>query len=353
MTVFGIAGCTALMLTAFGIRDSIRAVVDRQYGVLFNYDISIGLNDEGIKHLEDNNKIDSYQLILKESGELSQDNLEKDIFIIVPKNKEKIDDFIRLQDRKSEEKILIPEKGAIITEQISKDYNLKIGDEILLKNSHKDESTIKISGVTENYTFNYVYMSPEYYEDIFPERIEYNQAIGIVGDSSKEFEDKLSRELIDNEGINNVSYNSVLREDFEATISSIIYVVLLMIISAGSLAFVVLYNLTNVNISERIREIATIKVLGFYDNEVSAYIYRENTILTLIGICVGLIIGKYLHIFIMLTVEMDNIMFGLKLDPKSYLMAIGLTILFSLLVNIVMHYKLRDIAMVESLKSVD
>ena len=353
MTVFGIAGCTALMLTAFGIRDSIRAVVDRQYGALFNYDISIGLDYEGIEHLEDNDKIESYELILKESGELSQNDLEKDISIIVPKDIKDIRKFISLQDRKTGEEIYIPEKGAIITEQVSKDYKLGVGDEILLRNSEKDEASIIIKGITENYTFNYVYMSPEYYEDIFPEKVEYNQALGMIGDTSKEFEDELSRELIDNEWINNVSYNSVLKEDFENTIASIIYVVLLMIISAGSLAFVVLYNLTNVNISERIREIATIKVLGFYDNEVSAYIYRENTILTFIGIFVGLIIGKYLHIFIMLTVEMDNIMFGLKLDPKSYFMAIGLTIVFSVLVNIVMHFKLRDIAMVESLKSVD
>lgn len=353
MTVFGIAGCTALMLTAFGIRDSIRAVVDRQYGALFNYDISIGLDEEGIKYLDDNDKIKSYELLLRESGELTLNNHEKEISIIVPKNIDNIDSFIRLQDRKTEKILTIPEEGAIITEQISKDFNLNVGDEILLKNSEKDEATIKISGVTENYTFNYVYLSPKHYEDIFPEKVKYNEAIGKIENTTAEFEDILSRELIENEGINNVSYTSGLKENFEDTIASIIYVVLLMIISAGALAFVVLYNLTNVNISERIREIATIKVLGFYDNEVSAYIYRENTILTFIGIGLGLIIGKYLHIFIMLTVEMDNIMFGLKLDPKSYLMAIGLTIFFSVLVNIVMHYKLRDIAMVESLKSVD
>lgn len=143
------------------------------------------------------------------------------------------------------------------------------------------------------------------------------------------------------------------REDFEDIISGIIYVVILMIISAGALAFVVLYNLTNVNISERVREIATIKVLGFYDNEVSAYIYRENIILTFIGIIVGLIIGKYLHRFIMLTVEMENIMFGLKVDIRSYLMAAVLTIVFSILVNMVMHKKLKEIEMVESLKSID
>ena len=353
MTVFGIAGCTALMLTAFGIRDSIRSVVDRQYGALFNYDISIGLDEEGIEYLDDNVKIKAYELLLKESGELSSNDAEKEISIIVPKDTKKIEDFIRLQDRKTEKPIPIPDDGAIITEQISKDLKLEIGDEILLKNGEKDEAKIKVAGITENYTFNFVYMSSKYYEDIFPEKVKYNEAVGIIDDTSKEFEDILSRELIENEGISNVSYNSLLKENFEETIASIIYVVLLMIISAGALAFVVLYNLTNVNISERIREIATIKVLGFYDNEVSAYIYRENTILTFIGILVGLVIGKYLHIFIMLTVEMDNIMFGLKLDPKSYLMAIGLTILFSVLVNIVMHYKLRDIAMVESLKSVD
>ena len=175
----------------------------------------------------------------------------------------------------------------------------------------------------------------------------------MISYTSKEFEDKLSRELIKKEGISSVSFNTSIKENFEDTIKSLNYVVLVMIISAGALAFVVLYNLTNVNISERIREIATIKVLGFYDNEVSVYIYRENTILTIIGALAGLVMGIFLHKFIMTTVEMENIMFGLKLELKSYIFSILLTLIFAILVNLAMYYKLKNVEMVESLKSVD
>lgn len=353
MTVFGIAGCTALMLTAFGIRDSIKAVVDRQFGVLFTYDMTVGLEPKGVKHLEENNKIKGYELILRESGTVASGDKEKNISIIVPRDIEKIDNFIHLQRRKDEKEINIEERGIVITDQVSRSLDVDIGDEITLINNENDEATVKITGITENYTFNYVYLSPDYYKEIFQNDVKFNEAIGILSDTSKEFEDTLSKELIKKEGISSVSFNTAIRRNFEDTIQSLNYVVLVMIISAGALAFVVLYNLTNVNISERIREIATIKVLGFYDNEVSVYIYRENTILTFIGTLIGLIMGVILHRFIMTTVEMDNIMFGLKLELKSHIFSILLTLIFAILVNLAMYYKLKNVEMVESLKSVD
>ena len=352
MTVFGIAGCTALVLAGFGIRDSIRAVVDRQYGVIFTYDVTIGLEPEAEKYLKENEKIHSYQIILNENGVASNGSIEKDVSIIVPRSTDDIGELIHLQRRRDEKKIDFPERGVVITEQIGKSLNVDVGDEITLK-SGEDEATVQVTGITENYTFNYAYLSPEYYKEIFSKEIEFNQAIGKIEDTSKEFEDALSKELIKKEGISSVSFNTSIKETFEDTIKSLGYVVLVMITSAGALAFVVLYNLTNVNISERIREIATIKVLGFYDNEVSAYVYRENTILTLIGTLAGLVIGIFLHRFIMTTVEMENIMFGLKLNPLSYIYSIILTLVFSVFVNFAMYYKLRNIEMVESLKSVD
>lgn len=353
MTVFGIAGCTALMLTAFGIRDSIKTVVDRQFGVLFTYDMTVRLEPEGMKHLENNDKIEGFELISRESGIVNSGSVEKDIAIIVPKDIKNIDNFIYLQRRKDGKKISIEEKGVVITEQISKSLNVKIGDEITLINNEDDKAKVKVTGITENYTFNYVYLSPNYYEEIFSKEVKFNEALGILSDTSKEFEDNLSRELIKKERISSISFNTAIKENFEDTIKSLNYVVLIMIVSAGALAFVVLYNLTNVNISERIREIATIKVLGFYDNEVSVYIYRENTILTIIGALVGLVMGIFLHRFIMTTVEMDNIMFGLKLKLNSYIFSILLTLIFAIFVNLAMYYKLKDVEMVESLKSVD
>lgn len=353
MTVFGIAGCTALMLSAFGIKDSIRTVVDKQYGVLFSYDMIVGVEPKSTKYLDEYDKIDSYELILREGGTLASNDIEKDISIIVPRDLVNIDNFIHLQSRKDEKKIDIPEKGVVISEQVSKSLDVKVGDQISIINNEDDEAQVKIMGITENYTFNYVYLSPSYYKEIFNKEVEFNEAIGIIKNTSKQSEDELSMELIKKEGITNVSFNTVFKESFEDTIRSLNYVVLIMIISAGALAFVVLYNLTNVNISERIREIATIKVLGFYDGEVSAYIYRENTILTTIGTLVGLVMGVFLHRFIMTTVEMDNIMFGLKLDLKSYIISTALTLIFAILVNFAMYYKLRNVEMVESLKSID
>lgn len=353
MTVFGIAGCTALMLSAFGIKDSIRTIVDKQFGLIFTYDMAVRLESDAEKYISNDDRILSYELIGRQSGTLSSNNMEKDISIIVPRNTEKIDNFIHLQERKDGKKIEIPEKGLIITEQVSRNMDIKIGDNIWLTNSQADEALANVSGIVENYLFNYVYLSPSYYNEIFSEDAEFNEAICVVRDTSKEFEDNLSRELMKNEGIFNVSFNTAAKEDLEDTIRSLNYVVLVMIASAGALAFVVLYNLTNVNISERIREIATIKVLGFYDNEVSAYIYRENTVLTVIGTAVGIIMGIFLHKYIMITVEMENMMFGLSLNIKSYIISIVLTLVFAVFVNMVMYYKLKNVEMVESLKSVD
>lgn len=352
MTVFGVAGCTALILTAFGIRDSIRTVVDRQFGELFTYDITIGLSSEFKEGLEDE-RILGYELLYKEMGEISFNSTSKGITIIVPEDIDSIGRFINLRNRKYGNIISIPERGVVITEQVSRSLGLKVGDEIVFRNSEDDEARVRVQGITENYIGNYIYLSKEYYEEIFQEHIKYNEAIGKIKEKTEEFQDRLSKDLLNKEGIDNVSFNTTIMEDFDDTIRSLNYVVLVMVFSAGALAFVVLYNLTNVNISERIREIATIKVLGFYDKEVSAYVYRENTILTILGTLAGLVIGIFLHRYIMTTVEMDNLMFGLDLEPNSYIISIILTLGFAAFVNIVMYYKLKNIEMVESLKSID
>lgn len=352
MTVFGVAGCTALILTAFGIRDSIRTVVDRQFGELFTYDITIGLSSEFKEGLEDE-RILEYELLYKEMGEISFNSTSKGITIIVPEDIDSIGRFINLRNRKYGNIISIPDRGVVITEQVSRSLGLKVGDEIVFRNSEDDEARVRVQGITENYIGNYIYLSKEYYEEIFQEHIKYNEAIGKIKEKTEEFQDRLSKDLLNKEGIDNVSFNTTIMEDFDDTIRSLNYVVLVMIFSAGALAFVVLYNLTNVNISERIREIATIKVLGFYDKEVSAYVYRENTILTILGTLAGLVIGIFLHRYIMTTVEMDNLMFGLDLEPNSYIISIILTLGFAAFVNIAMYYKLKNIEMVESLKSID
>jgi putative ABC transport system permease protein len=337
MTVFGIAGCTALLLTGFGIRDSIRAVVDRQYGEIFTYDITIGIEDDGGEKLNKYQQIKNYTLLQREGGSLSNNCNEKDISIVVPKDVENISDFIHLRDFKTKEELRVPEEGLIITKQVSNSLDIENGDKIVLINSEDEEAIVEVKGITENYTSNFAYISKEFYMEIFNRELKYNEGVGHLVDMTKTVEDNLSRELLNEDGIVSVSFNSELKEDFDDIIASLGYVVLVMIISAGSLAFVVLYNLTNVNISERVREIATIKVLGFYDNEVAIYIYRENIILTFIGTLIGLVMGIFLHRYIMTTVEMDNIMFGLDLEPLSYVYSILLTLIFSIFVIIIIH----------------
>ncbi len=353
MTVFGIAGCTALLLTGFGVRDSIRAVVDRQYGDIFTYGISIGIEDDGVERLSKYQEISDFALLQREGGSLSNKNGKKDVSIVVPKDVDGISKFIHLRDPKTKEEMTIPEDGLIITKQVSNSLDIKTGDIISFINNEDEEALIEVKGITENYTANFAYISPDYYSEIFAKELEYNEVVGDLIEMTPTVEDNLSRDLLEEDGVVSVSFNSIAKEEFDDMIASLGYVVLVIIVSAGSLAFVVLYNLTNVNISERVREIATIKVLGFYDNEVSIYIYRENIILTFIGTLAGLVLGIFLHRFVMTTVEMDNIMFGLDLEPMSYVFSVLLTIAFSVFVNAFMYFKLKNIPMVESLKSVD
>ena len=361
MTVLGIAGCTALILTGFGIKDSIEMILTGQYGTLFKYDMSLviqsDMTDKQIyelrKNLSDIDEINKYEFFSYENGDIKVNNTKKEITIVVPENLEKMDKFIHLQDRKTQNPIELNNKGIVLTEKIARDLGVKAGDEIELINSDDKKAKIKVSHITENYISHYAYISPENYIKLFEKDLDFNRLIGILNNPSVKIEDKLSKKLFDIETVDGITFNTASKETFHNTIKNLNYVVLIMIISAGALAFVVLYNLTNVNISERIREIATIKVLGFYDKEVSAYIYRENIILTIIGTVVGLGLGTILHKFIMVTVEIQSMMFGRVIDMSSYFIAAVLTIVLSLFVNLAMFYKLRNVKMVESLKSVD
>ena len=361
MTVLGIAGCTALILTGFGIKDSIEMILTGQYGTLFKYDMSLviqsDMTDKQIyelrKNLSDIDEINKYEFFSYENGDIKVNNTTKEITIVVPENLKKMDKFIHLQDRKTQNPIELNNKGIVLTEKIARDLGVKAGDEIELINSDDKKAKIKVSHITENYISHYAYISPENYIKLFEKDLDFNRLIGILNNPSVKIEDKLSKKLFDIDTIDGITFNTASKETFHNTIKNLNYVVLIMIISAGALAFVVLYNLTNVNISERIREIATIKVLGFYDKEVSAYIYRENIILTIIGTVVGLGLGTILHKFIMVTVEIQSMMFGRVIDISSYFIAAVLTIVLSLFVNLAMFYKLRNVKMVESLKSVD
>ncbi len=358
MTVFGIAGCTALIVTGFGIKDSIKTIVDKQYGSIFKYDLTINIDkdvsDMEKEELKDElislSEIDKSLIISSENIKLKIDDTTKDMYLITPEDISQIGDFINLTNRNTKEKLNLNNDGIILSEKAAKEAKVKVGDEIKITFNNKEYS-LKVSGVAENYTFNYAYISPKYYKEVFEKDAIYNAIIAIT--QNIENKDDFSLSLLNKDIVNGVSFNNDIRENFDNMIKSLNYVIIVIIVSAGTLAFVVLYNLTNVNISERIREIATIKVLGFYDNEVSAYIYRENILLTIFGIVFGEVLGILLHRFIMITVEMDNMMFGRNIDIPSFVYSAILTIVFAVLVNLVMFYKLKKVKMVESLKSVD
>ncbi|MBB6623648.1 FtsX-like permease family protein [Clostridium gasigenes] len=361
MTVIGIAGCTALLLAGFGIKDSIEAIVEKQFGEVYKYNMTIGFDsntdmqnqEEIIKEVSKNGEITDYTSIKTKNVDVSSDEATEAVTIIVPKYKNEFNNFIDLKSRKNKEEVEIQEDGIILTEKAAKQLKVRIGDTIYIDKEENEKVPVKIRGISEQYVMNYVYMTDNLYEKIFKEEIKFNKMFAILADKSKESEDKLSKDILKESKVTSVSFNSLSENSFKETISSLNYVVLIMIISAGALAFVVLYNLTNVNISERIREIATIKVLGFYDNEVSAYVYRENFVLTFIGTLTGLGLGVLLHKFIMITAEPDNMMFGRNIDFMSFLYASILTLAFASIVNFVMYFKLKKTPMVESLKSVD
>ncbi|MBU3106808.1 FtsX-like permease family protein [Clostridium gasigenes] len=361
MTVIGIAGCTALLLAGFGIKDSIEAIVEKQFGEVYKYNMTIGFDsntdmqnqEEIIKEVSKKGEITDYTSIKTKNVDISSDEATEAVTIIVPKYKNEFNNFIDLKSRKNKEEVEIQEDGIILTEKAAKQLKVRIGDTIYIDKEENEKVPVKIRGISEQYVMNYVYMTDNLYEKIFKEEIKFNKMFAILADKSKESEDKLSKDILKESKVTSVSFNSLSENSFKETISSLNYVVLIMIISAGALAFVVLYNLTNVNISERIREIATIKVLGFYDNEVSAYVYRENFVLTFIGTLTGLGLGVLLHKFIMITAEPDNMMFGRNIDFMSFLYASILTLAFASIVNFVMYFKLKKTPMVESLKSVD
>lgn len=358
MTVFGIAGCTALIVTGFGIKDSIKTIVDKQFGEIFKYNLTINIDKDAsdlekkdiFSDISNISGVDNLLMIQSESAKIVTDNGDKDIYIVTPESLDKLENFIDLKNRVTKEKIKLNNDGIILSEKAAKQSKVKVGDEVNVKVNNK-ETLLKVSGISENYSFNYAYISSKYYKEKFDIDSNFNSLL--VRTSGIEDEDSFSKSIMDKPIVKSVSFNTSIKENFDNTIKSLNYVVLIMIISAGALAFVVLYNLTNVNISERMREIATIKVLGFYDNEVSAYIYRENIILTLFGIIFGEFLGIFLHRFIMLTVEIDTMMFGRSIDLLSFIMSALLTAIFAVLVNIVMYYKLKRVKMVESLKSVD
>lgn len=361
MTVFGIGGCTALLLTGFGIRDSINTIVTKQYNEIFKYQmVTTFANDVSPNDITKLMAIIKNDKRIKESMLLSQSNIEvrnnkvkKSVFLVVPDNRDKFKDFILLRNRNYGTPISLIDNGVVITEKLSNVLAVKTGECIYIKNGNNKEVKVKVTGITKNYVQHYVYMSSVLYRRLFNESPVSNEIISKTIGSSKSLEDDLSQKMLKSPAAMTVNFTTSVKKTFQNVINNLLSVVLVLIVSAGSLAFVVLYNLTNINITERIRELATMKVLGFYDFEVSMYVIRENAILTIIGILLGFIMGIFLHRFVMTTSEVEILMFGRNIKPISFLCSALMTIGFSALVSIVVHFQLQKVDMVQSLKSPD
>ncbi len=266
---------------------------------------------------------------------------------------QKLDAFINLENRESHEKLKLNDQGVVVTEKLAKLLDLKKGSKLTLKDTDHKEYSFKVTGIAENYAGHYVYLSKASYEKAFDKAPSYDTDLLNLKNTSKAWENRFAEKLMDQGGVLGVTFSNTISDMLADMLKSLNIVMIVLIVSAAILAFIVLYNLTNINVSERIRELSTIKVLGFYPKEVTMYVYRENIILTLLGILVGFIFGFFLHQFVIQTAEVDNMMFSPTITWPSYLYSAILTLLFSTIVMIAMHYKLKKIDMIEALKSVE
>lgn len=361
MTIIGIMGCTSLILAGFGLKDSISSIMPRQYGKVFNYDIQVnlksGLDESQVeKYAEELNEKEEITKIAKvymTSTTLENEKIEEDAQIIVPKDDNTLEDIISIIDLKTQNKIKLNEDEIVITDKVAQLLNVKIGDDINLKDSDGNIVKAKIGNIAENYINHYVYMSKELYQKLYKENYKTNVLLVNDNNLNTEQEENLSKQIMNDKEVTSVSAMATYTSMINDTLKSLNYVVVVLIVTAGMLAFVVLYNLSNVNISERIRELSTLKVLGFYDKEVYNYIAKETIILTAIGILLGLIGGFFLNYFIIETCEINMLRFAKVINPISYLYSILITIVFTVIVNIVTYFSLKKIDMVESLKSVE
>ena len=361
MTVIGIGGCMGLILVGFGLQDSITAIAKNQFVSLFTYQANAVLNsdvDESEKvalqtDLENYSGIDELLEMYCQNIELQTDKKTVDAVLEVPKELTNFNDFYAFRDRKSGEVYEFPtDGGAAISEKTATMLGVKAGDTVQLKKGD-DIVDVKISIIVENYVRHYLYLAPDLYEELFGGAPDYNQLLMKYQDTSSNYETALGEKIMTYDGVAAISFTSDLIDQIDNMLRSLDIVIVVLIVSAGLLAFVVLYNLNNINITERQRELATLKVLGFFDGEVASYVYRENMVLTLFGVIAGMGIGTFLHHCVIQTVEVDMMMFGRNVFPRSYGWSALITLAFALFVNFMMFYRLRKIDMIESLKSVE
>ena len=363
MTLFGIVGSTALLLVGFGLKDAVNTILYAQYGEIYKYNEVISLDtsasDDELKDLEtalDNDEnFAFYERIYQStfSAESAANKGNLDVYLLVPENVSDIGNIIDLHNRVTKEHIPMDNDSVIISEKMAKVLSLNVGDTFEISVNHENAKTLTVGGIAEHYVYNYIYMTPDLYENLFGETPEYNELVIVNNDGVSVDETEFGNKYMKYDAVGGVMSVESLKESFADMLKSMDSITLVLIICAGALTFVVLFNLNNINIRERSRELATLKVLGFYDIELSQYIYRENVLITIIGVALGVLGGYFLNEFVVSTVEVDIVMFGREIYGASYLKSILIAVGFTVIVNIIVHFKLKKIDMASSLKSVE
>ena len=361
MTVVGIGGCMGLLLVGFGLKDSINEIAKKQYIRIFTYNANVTLNSkasekekaEVVKAATNYKGVDETLRIQFLAVDLTHGDKIRNTNLFVPEDVNKVKDFLTLKSRTTGEEYKFPTgDGAYISEKTAKMLDVNEGDSVYITRDGKKQVEVKIEKIVENYVFHYIFLSPALYQKLYGEKPDYN-TLNLKFDRNKLNEAKLGTDLLSYAGCSGISFVNELQENIDRMLKVLDLVTLVLILAAGLLAFVVLYNLNSINILERKRELATLKVLGFYDNEVAQYVYRENILLTIFGIMAGLVFGTILHQYVIVTVEVDLMMFGRTISLTSYVFSGLITIGFSVIVNWVMYFMLKKIEMTTSLKSVE
>lgn len=369
MAIIGIAGCTALLLTGLGLQNAINDIIDKQFGEIYHYNMTVR-TDEGISdddaafvatvlddasRVGDHIAVETENMIARRDG---GDGADQRFELVVPRDSDSIGEYVTMRERVGHAEIALGDDGVVVSEKLATELDVSVGDFIRvyneddIGNAKGDGFSVRIDAVMENYVSQYVFMSPAFYEATFGEEPMYSTYYAKATDDIAQRE-QMSDELLALEGVKTVGYNDETIATYRTMLKSVDSVVVVLIIAAAALAFVVLYNLTNINITERAREIATLKVLGFTPHEVNAYIYRETILLSIIGSFVGMALGIWMEGFVVVTAEVDQVMFGREIHLLSFAIAFALTMAFSVIVTIAMRRKLAKIDMVESLKSVE
>lgn len=367
MTILGVAGCTTLILAAFGISNSVDTIISAQYGEdgISHYNLMAVLDDEQtpgksdtIDEMKEDIRVKNAMLVSTQTFTAvsfdKENNVEMSAHVYVPESNELLDEFITLRSRKGHKVYELTDDGAVITEKLAKDTDTDVGGTIILRDLNGTEYSVKVSAVVENYINHYIYISPKYYQNVFGEDPEYKYATVTLRDYANDSDEQnLADDLLAYNEISGVVSTDVMVNSFRTIVDRLDVVVVIFIFAAGLLALVILYNLTNISVQERLREIATIKVVGFTDAEVTAYVYRENIFLTAAGILLGIFGGIVLHRIVISIAEVNVVMFGRGIYWWSYLLAVVITVFFAALVSVLVHKRLQKLDVIAALKSVE